>query len=268
MKRAAVAAAALLLAGCGGVDMAPGGRGGGDVAGALAGRTFLSETITEGGAPVDLVEGTRIRLEFTDGRLVAHAGCNTLFTDLSTDGGVLDTTGVAGTELGCDRALHDQDEWLARFLESRPAWALDGDRLTLTGDTVEIVLLDREVADPDRPLTQTRWVVDTVVLGDAAASVPGDAEDAAWLVIDNGSFTASTGCRDISGRVEVRDGRLRFSETVLTGPACPPDLSLVDRVMIEVLSGEVEFTIDADRLRLDLDGDFGLGLSADPGRGR
>ena len=230
----------------------------------LEGRTFLAESVTENGEPRDLVEGTGIRLEFTaDGELRANAGCNHLFTDVDIREDRLDVGLVGGTEMGCDQDLHDQDTWLAAFLESDPEWALDGDRLTLTAGTTEMVLLDRRVADPDRSLEGTRWVVDTIITGDAASSMFAGTEDLAWLMIDGDRFTASSGCREVDGSVAVDDDRLRFSDAVQTDPICPPELEEVDTVLLTILTGEVDYEITANRLRLDHPDGVGLGLHAD-----
>ena len=51
---------------------------------------------------------------------------------------------AATTEMGCDPARHDQDDWLFAFLGSSPTVALGGDRLTLRSGTTAITLLDRE----------------------------------------------------------------------------------------------------------------------------
>lgn len=253
------AVVALMAAGCGGETGAATATGDG-----LEGRTFLSESVTEDGQARGLVDGTRIRLEFTDdGRVVANAGCNTLFSDVSIDERTLTVGMMGGTELGCDASLHEQDAWLAAFLESDPGWLLDGDRLTLTSDTTEVVLLDRRVADPDRSLEGTRWIVDTIITGDAASSMFAGTEGMAWLQIDDGRFTASSGCRDIDGGVTVDDDRLRFSDAVQTDPVCSADLEDVDEVMLVILTGEVEYEITANRLRLTHPDGVGLELHAD-----
>jgi hypothetical protein len=75
----------------------------------LAGRTFLSESVTEDGTLLPLVNDTRISLRFDDDRhLRAHAGCNTLFAEVSTTGGRLTATGVGSTEMGCDPPRPDR----------------------------------------------------------------------------------------------------------------------------------------------------------------
>jgi heat shock protein HslJ len=254
---AAIVAGLCAASGCGGSGA------GVDRGGPLTGRTFLSEAVTRDGAPVQLVEGTRIALEFTrDGQLVATAGCNSLSHKVSITEDRLDTTGGGATEIGCDPLRHEQDTWLAEFLTSSPTWRLDGDYLTLTAGGTELELLDREVADPDRPLSGTRWIVDTIVTGQAASSLVAGTEGSAWLLIDGDSFTASSGCRDLSGRVSVGVGRLEFMDTAQTGRACPPELVEVDEAVRAVLAGPVEFAIEAARLRLDHPDGPGLGLHA------
>lgn len=260
MRRFMIGAAVLVMAaGCGGGAGATTQADDG-----LEGRTFLAESVTENGEPRDLVEGTGIRLEFTaDGELRANAGCNHLFTDVDIREGRLDVGLIGGTEMGCDPPRHDQDNWLAAVLERDPEWALDGDRLTLTAGTTEMVLLDRRVADPDRSLEGTRWVVDTIIAGDAASSMFAGTEDLAWLEIDGDRFAASSGCRDVDGSVAVGDDRLLFSAAVQTDPICSPELEEIDGVLVTILSGEVGYEVTANRLRLRHPDGVGLELHAD-----
>lgn len=254
-----IALAAMLLAsGCGGEDASTGSDRD------LTGRTFLSESVTEDGQARALVDGTRISLAFTtDGQVAANAGCNHLTGEVTIDEDRLDVGLTARTEVGCDPELHTQDEWLAEFLQSSPFWTLDGDRLTLTAAGTEIVLLDREVADPDRPLEGTRWLVDTIISGEAASSMWAGTEGSAWLLIEDERFTATSGCRDFDGRVEIGDRSLRFTGTVQTDPACPDELREVDEAMQAIFAGEAEYSVEADRLTLAGPDDVGLGLHAD-----
>src|SRR5262245_63953243 len=52
-----------------------------------------------------------------------------------------------------------------------------GDKLTLTSGTTVVSLQDREVAEPDLPLTGTTWTVDTLLAGGAASSIPDRSEE-------------------------------------------------------------------------------------------
>lgn len=255
-------AAALASAGC--ADRAGRGPAADDGGTPLAGRTFLSETITRDGKPYELVAGTRVSLEFTDdGQLVARAGCNILRHDVAVSGDQLEVTGGEGTAMGCDPPRHQQDAWLAGFLTGSPRWELDGDRLILTSGGTDLRLLDRRVADPDRPLAGTRWVVDTIFTGDVASSMIAGTEGAAWLEIAGDTFTASSGCRDFHGSVSVGDAYLEFAETVQTDPQCAPELTEVDQAMQTILAARrVDFTVTADRLSLIHPDEVGLELSA------
>ena len=228
------------------------------------GRDFLSTAVTEHGQERPLANGTRIRLGFTeDGRLVASAGCNTMSGQAEIRDGRLVVADLATTEMGCDSERHAQDEWLAGFLSSRPRVDLAGDDLTLTGGGAEIRLRDREVADPDRALYGTRWVVDTVVDGDAASSVPRGAEAHAVLNED-GTFGGSTGCNQMGGRATVDDagGTIAFAEVVATKMACDEAKMALERSVLAVLDGTVTHEVEADRLTLTHPSGKGLGLRA------
>jgi heat shock protein HslJ len=229
------------------------------------GRTFLSTSVTENGQPKQLVAGTRITLNFfADGhRLGAQAGCNHMGGPASFEGGRLVVNDMATTEMGCDPPRHAQDEWLARFLTSKPTWDRSGSTLTLDNGTVRIVLEDREVADPDRPLRGTKWVVDTIVDGDAASSVPAGVE--AFVTFeDDKRFRGNTGCNGMGGNSVVNEAKstITFSEVITTKMACDDDRMRVERAVLDTLDGDVAYQIDADVLRLDGPGGHGLRLRA------
>jgi heat shock protein HslJ len=229
------------------------------------GRTFLSSSVTENGEPKDLVPGTRITLNFfTDGhRLGAQAGCNQMGGPASFAGGHLVVNDMSTTEMGCDQPRHAQDEWLAGFLTSKPTWAWERSTLTLENGTTRIVLEDREVADPDRALRGTKWVVDTIVEGDTASSVPSGVE--AFVTFEDGNrFSGNTGCNGMGGNSVVDEGAstITFSEVISTKMACDDDRMRVERAVTDTLDGKVAYSIDADVLRLDHPGGRGLHLRA------
>jgi heat shock protein HslJ len=144
-----VVAALVVLVGCGEDGPVTAAR-------SLQDRTFLSESVTERGVDRPLIAGTPIRLAFgTDGGVTLTAGCNTLGSDVDITEDRLVVGELSSTEIGCDQPRHDQDSWLAGILAADPGYTLDGDHLTLTSGPTTIALLDRRVADPDRPLEGT-----------------------------------------------------------------------------------------------------------------
>ena len=205
--------------------------------------------------------GTRITLQFfADGRLSAQAGCNHLGGNGTIEDGQLVLDEMSTTEMACDPARMAQDTWLGGFLGSRPAWSLAGDELVLRAGGVEIRLTDREVVDPDRPLVGPRWVVDTIITGDAASSVPAGAE--AFLTFEAaGGLTGSTGCVAVAGTVEVRDATILFSAPLPSARNCTAGQAL-DEAVRATLLGEVAYSIEASSLTLTGPDGHGLVLRA------
>ena len=162
-----VLAALLLLTGCARVA---GAGPDAPAADELDGRTFLSTGATDAGAPRPLVSGTRVRLTFRQGQVAATQGCNHLGGAYHLDGTALVVGDLAMTDMGCDAARNQQDQWMAALLTGRPTVTLTGDALVLTGAQSELKLQDRRTADPDRLLVGPRWRVESILSGDSASS--------------------------------------------------------------------------------------------------
>jgi heat shock protein HslJ len=176
--------------------------------------------------------------------------------------GTLVVEQLATTEMGCPDELMDQDTWLADLLTAEPALAADGDQLTLTTASTVLTLVDREVADPDRPLVGTSWRVDSLISDDAVSSVPAGAE-ASMTFGEDGTVQVSPGCNRGSGSYTQGEGTVTVGPLALTRMACqgPPDE--LERAVLEVLqAGELTVDITAASLTLTA-GDKGLGLRAD-----
>jgi heat shock protein HslJ len=248
---------AFLLGACGSGSGAPGAPGTlGPSAQSLDGRTFLSTTV-EGRT---LVQGSTLRIAFSNGQVSANAGCNSMSGPYRIDGARLVVDELATTEMGCEPPLMDQDRWVADLLDGATV-ALDGDTLTLTNGVIHVVLLDREVADPDRPLLGTRWVVDGLISGDAVSSSPAGATAA--LTFSEGRLDLEAGCNTGGGTVRVTETTLEFGPIGLTKMACAPEVMALEQAVATVLTGTVGYTIEAATLTLDAGG-IGLMLRAAP----
>jgi heat shock protein HslJ len=246
---------ALALGGCG---RAEGGGGPGGPGEWPADRTFYSTAVTDGATPRALAPGTRIELRFfADGRLSAQAGCNHLGGDGRVEDGRLVLGDLSMTEMGCDPLRMAQDTWLSTFLGARPTWTLAGDELRLRGGEVEIVLADRRVADPDRPLLGTRWVVDTIINDDIASSVPAGTE--AFLTFDQDGVLGHTGCRAIRGDVTVTETTLRFTSVGGLDGQCVGGAATTHDAMATILREEVTYRVEGPTLSLTT-ADHGVGL--------
>lgn len=261
---AGLAVAALTLAACGsdgsnsngsgsddGTTAPDGDTGAAPSAEDLDGRSFES-TETSG---YDLVEGSTITLRFADGSLGANAGCNSMSGAFTIEDGALSVGEMAATMMACDEALMAQDTWLGEFFAAGPQVALDGDTLTLTsGDTV-LTLTDREVADPDRELEGTAWELESLVTADAVSTVPAGVTTPT-LMIEGGQLQVHLGCNRGNAEVTVGEGTLEIGPLATTRMACPGDGDQVEQHLGQVLTGTVEYSIEADQLTLT-NGDVG-----------
>lgn len=242
---------AILLGACGsgGASGPPGPTDGG-----VEGRTFLSTGLE--GRP--LVAGSTVRLTFQNGGVSANAGCNSMGGPYRIEGDRLIADELATTEMACDPALMEQDRWLADLLGGATI-TLDGDTLTMENGTVRLTLVDREVADPDRPLIGTRWLVDGLISGGAVSSVPAGV--IAALTFSDGRVEVEAGCNTGGGTATVTDTTIGFGPIGLTKMACAPEAMVVEGAVVAVLSGTVEYTIEAGALTLTAGG-IGLMLRA------
>jgi len=222
----------------------------------LEGRTFLA-TASDGRA---LVAGSRVRISFQGGQIGASGGCNSLGGPYAIDGDRLVVRQLGGTDMACERPLMDQDAWLAGLLDGATI-TLAGDTLTLAKEGDRLTLLDREVADPDRPLIGTRWVVEGLISAETVSSVPLGV--VAALTFTGGRVDVEAGCNRGGGAVTVTDATITFGPIALTKMACAGAAMAVEQALTATLSGEVRYAIDAGGLTLQ-GGAGGLMLRAAP----
>jgi heat shock protein HslJ len=243
---------AILLAGC---SSAVGGASPSPATASLDGRTFLSTAIQG----QTLVPGSTIRLSFKDGQLGINAGCNHMGGAYSITDGKLTTGQMMMTDMACQEPLMKQDTWVSSFLGGA-ALTLSGDTLTLKNGDVTMTLTDREVADPDRPLVGTKWVVDGIITGDAVSSVPAGV--IAWLLITGDTMQVDTGCNTGSATVQITATTMTIGPMALTKKACQASAAAMEAAVVATLTGEVTYSIEADRLTIMSKSGAGLMLRA------
>jgi len=207
---------------------------------------------SEGFTPVG---GTNVRITFEDGTFGFSAGCNSHGGSYEVQGGRLILSDLSSTNIGCDTARHEQDNWLATFFSSMPSVTVEGSRVTFTGDDATLVFLDREVADPDRSLVGRLWTIDTLISGGGASNVP--LSRAATIQFnEDSSLSANTSCNTSGGSYVVDGDTLTLTGVGYTERGC--DAPMIESLIQAVLSnGTLTFSIEANRLSLDR-GDVGL----------
>lgn len=257
-----VLALPLLLAGCGdsGDDSGPVGR----TVPLLDGTSWIATGITENGTARALVPGSELRVEFVDGSISINAGCNGMGGNYTlSEEAELATGALAGTEMGCDQPLMDQDAWLAGTVFAEPLIAaVEGSTLTLTREGLELVLTDRGVASPDAALHGTSWQLDGIRTGDSVSSVPAGAQIPTLLIAEDGAVTVHTGCNGGRGTATVSDSTITFEPVVTTKMACADEAGRQTEVaVLTMLDGAVTWAINEQNLTLTK-GDSGLTFRA------
>ncbi|MBB4661322.1 META domain-containing protein [Conexibacter arvalis] len=260
-----VALVAAALAGCGSSDDGGAASTGGSfpattttaappTADQLDGRDFAARRID--GAPP--VAGSDARIAFRDGRLGASTGCNGIGGRYEIADGRLIADELFQTEMGCEPALMRQEERMRTLLGSHPRIALDGRRLTLTGDdgaAIELVERDRP-SDPP-PIAGTRWTLETIAEGGSdgtASSVPAGVAAPTLLIGEDGAVELFAGCNGGGGSARVREGFVVFGPIALTRKACDEATNRVEATVTAILDGRVAASFEGAKLVLAKDG--------------
>jgi heat shock protein HslJ len=250
----------LVLAGCGARTAAQ-GQPPAQQPNPLAGKTFLAMAVTEDGKPRQLAPKTELSVEFTDdGRLIARAGCNIMQGQVDTaDGTLTFDGGLSTTEMGCDPARHDQDDFVAGVLSAKPKWELTDGRLTIrTGTTVFDMAAEDQAK---RDLKGTTWVLDTLVDGQTASSMAAGAPEVT-LVFDDKKVVAETHCNGYTAEYTIAGDTVTFTPGMSTLMACAPEIMQGEKAVADALRDEVTYEITADRLTFTHPSGKGIGLHA------
>ncbi|WP_170119850.1 META domain-containing protein [Branchiibius hedensis] len=103
----------------------------------LNGKSFVSTSVKGH----DLVSGTAITLQVTDGNLSLNGGCNTMNGAATISDGVLKFSGhPMQTMMACGDGKDAQDKWLLETFTTGVSPTLSGDVMTLTHDDLTILM--------------------------------------------------------------------------------------------------------------------------------
>ena len=245
MVRAALLLAAVLLAGC------AAGIGAADD---VDGEWELAEG-TADGAPLPLPPGRAATLRLADGEAGGTSFCNHYTAAYSLDGDAVGFEGLGGTEMGCEPDVMAAEGAYLRALAAVDTVVLEDGGLALRGGGVELRFTPVAPV-PDSPLEGTRWVLETVVEGGTASSTLG--KPAVLDLLQDGTFSASTGCRSIAGSWRRHDGSVIFGDYAYDTVGCPAPVDRQDQHVLELLGAGPTAEITGDRLTLTRDDGRGL----------
>jgi heat shock protein HslJ len=228
--------------------------------GSPAGSWILTKGTTPTGE-IPVLDDHPITLIIDAEKAGGHAACNIYGGTATTDGDAIHLSAMSMTEMACidDRAMNAEAAYMSA-LAAVTRWARDGDRLVLSGDGVELTFAVQPPV-PDADIVGTSWILDTLIQGDAASTILGDAT---LVLAADGTFIGSTGCRELTGSYEISGDTIDFSDVTPAGD-CAGELRGQDAMVLDVLDGSVTVTVDGSTLTLIGDNRHGLGYHAEPG---
>ncbi|MFC9895832.1 META domain-containing protein [Nocardia sp. NPDC127579] len=229
------------------------------------GRTYISKEVKGPQIP----GGGPLTLTFTeDGRVSVSAGCNSGSAPVTLDNQTLTAGQLATTLMGCDGERARADEWMAGLLASAPSWELRDNTLTLKNQDQTVVLLDKKIATPDKPLEHTVWRLTQIITPDARISSVAIEEAKPTLALRDNGISGSAGCNKFSGKALIDKAAtpptIEFQDFGTTRMVCQPDVMEVEAGVLRALTGTVTAAVDADTLTVKNAEGYGLVLRAEP----
>ncbi|ATL28907.1 META domain-containing protein [Streptomyces formicae] len=264
----ALASAGLLLTACGtesgaGSEGGSGGRSA-DTGQSVTGVRWNVESLTLGGKKHAAPDDAYLKIG-KDGRAGGSYGCNHVGSDVSVDGDTLDF----GKALMTKRACADEDRMafeknLLRALgEGKFTAKVEGDRMTLTSAKGDHVTFTSGPAEPDTPLTGTKWTVRTIGEGKMAASLPKALSGKVHLTFDDGKVRGNLGCNDVTAKAAAKDGGITFDAPATTRKLCPGDAMKTERALLKLFDGTARYEVKRDALTLTASDGTVISASAD-----
>jgi heat shock protein HslJ len=209
---------------------------------------------TSGGAAIPQPPGRRATLSADGHRVTGTAFCNGYGGSYRVDGATMHVEDVAQTEMACLDAMDAEAAFLTVLTAGDLRVSVSGDDLTLENDQGTL-RFSRQTPVPTAALVGTRWVLDTLVDGEVASSTVG--KPAVLELADDGTFTAGTGCRDLSGRWQASGDTVTL-DYEWPEASCPAAVEAQEQHVIAALGNGFRAEIHGDRLTVT--GGAGQGL--------
>lgn len=244
-----------LLAGCSVLIVALACGEGGQVSPEVAAEgswQLVSGTVRD--EPVPLVTGSRITLTIEGERATGRAACNRYGGTILIDGDAVSLGEIFRTAMACQPAVNSSEQAYFSALRLVDVGTRDDAALVFSG--AETVLRFSPLPRvPEAALLGDRWRLERMIDGDTSVTVGG--EQATLRLRADGTLSASTGCRQLTGTYVVEGDEILATELAAEG-RCHGDLSDQDAHIIAVLGDGFTVAIEGNHLTLMSTGNLGL----------
>lgn len=207
------------------------------------------------GEEITIADTNPITIDFESEQVSGNGSCNHYSGSYALSGSSISFEPMAFTEMACFPEELMETEMMYGEALTRVEEVILDDGLVLRGSGVELVFEAVEPV-PDAELTNTVWVLDSQVTGDAVSSVLG--ERATLEFFTDGSLIGGTGCREFTGSYELSGAEVTILELVYPAHGCEPDLAPQDDHVLSVLDAGFSTEIDGEALNITGPGDLGL----------
>jgi len=233
---------------------------GSDFADSVEGSWQLAEGTVESEA-IPIIDSHPITITFEGDQVGGTASCNSYGGTYVLDGSTVSFSNLAMTEMAC----MPEETMLAEQLFGSGLSMIDtltlDEGLVLSGPGVEFTFARLEPI-PDAELTNTIWVLDGLIQGDAVSSSVAESRATIEFFTD-GSVLGDTGCRPFSGQYQINGAEVVLTELAADGHECEPALADQDNQVISALEGSFRVEIEGDRMTTWSHGDEGLTFVAE-----
>lgn len=222
---------------------------------------WLLIAATVDGTSVSLDDQYRVTMTIDGSTINGRAACNSYGGAVSIDDGTFSVGDIAQTQMACEPAVMDIESKFMQGLFNVTRFARSGENASLTGEGVEYTF-QMLAPVPTADLIGPTWVLDTIIQGGTATSTAGTVDPGTLRLSADGTFTGSTGCREISGEYILTGDTVQFTSFGAQGE-CSADVEWQDGQVITVLEGGFTATIDGGRLTLTGSGGEALSYRAE-----
>jgi heat shock protein HslJ len=198
----------------------------------------------------DRIPGTRVDIEFREGKLSGHGGVNRYFGDYRLDGTALEIGQIGSTMMAGPREVMDQEQRFLGKLSQIAAYSIVGSQLRFMdreGKVVLVLVPRRQVG-----LTSVEWKATGLNNGrGGVVSVLGDTELTARFDAA-GILSGLAGCNNYTGAYETEGVDMTVRTLARTRKMCnePDGVMEQEEIYIRALEGAARYRIDSDILEL------------------
>ena len=194
---------------------------------ALAGTSWVVESLGEGDAQVPALDNVQSTLGFLADRYGGNGGCNFYVGVYTVDGAELLLETPARTGAACADAPESltQDNVFMSALATVASYSVAGDKLELYSSNGQLMLTLTPMEPA--PLMGTTWSLEFVNVETQWQETLADTETT--MRIDGNELSGSAGCNTYSATVSEEAGALTISELTFTEMACPQPAGVMEQ---------------------------------------